>query len=360
MNETRTQRAPVISRRRLLTMGMVAGAGLLLPACGSDDSPREASADSGDNDGASLQKVKLGMVAGINSADVYLGESLGFYEKHGLDAELITFQNPTLMRDALISGEIDLSAQAPLHVYLAQSQDTPLKIVANRRNTIDIALVVRSNLADEIKEVADLKNRSIAVSAVGGWDWAIAVSYLEEHGLDPERDVQFVGRGATASSSLLSSNQIDAAAVNAPDLTTIIDDEIGQYLIDPADTETHQQYFRSSRAMSRAWLTHQRVIDENPAIVEGVVKAANDTFAYFHNTAVDEVARAIAAHFDGVDIATLEEATGVDLTIAIPATVALSRSAYDADQQIFVRAGLLEEEIPFEEATDGTWAGVED
>lgn len=360
MNDTRKRSASVVTRRRFLALGMAAGAGLMLSSCGSDDGPRETSARSGESSSESLQKVKLGMVASINSADVYLGKSLGFYEKHGLDAELITFQNPTKMRDALISGEIDLSAQAPLHVYLAQSRDVPLKVVANRRNTNDIALVARANLADEIADVADLKGRSIGVSAVGGWDWAVAVSYLQEHGLDPENDVQFVGRSGTSALALLKSNQIDAAASNPPDLTQIIEEGVGQYLIDPSDPETHLRYFQSHTAMTRAWLTHQRVIDDKPDVVAGAVEAANDVFAYFHDTAVEEVARAIAANFDGIDTETLERAIGADLVDAIPRTVALSRAAYDADQRVFVQAGVVEEAIPFDTGVDGTWAGVED
>lgn len=359
MNETRNLQASVVTRRRLLAFGLAAGAGILLSACGGDEDPQEAVAESG-QPSTSLIKAKLGMVSGINSSDVYLGKSLGFYEARGIDAELITFQNPTKMRDALISGEIDLSAQAPLHVYLSQARDVPLKIVANRRNTVDIALVVRSDLADDVQDVADLKGRTIAVTAVGGWDWAIAASYLEEHDLDPEKDVQFVNRGGTSALALLKSGQVDAAASNAPDLTQIIADEVGRYLVDPADPETHMRYFRSSTAMSRAWLTHQHVIDEKPDLLAGAIQAANDTFEYFHNTAIADVAAALLPNFDGVTVETLEASISNDLANAIPASVILSKAAYVADQQIFVRAGLLEEEIPFDVGVDGTWAGVED
>ena len=112
--------------------------------------------------------------------------------------------------------------------------------------------------------------------------------------------------------------------------------------------------------MSRAWLTHQRVIDENPEVLAGAIQAANDTFDYFHNTSVTDIANALLPDFDGTTIETLEQAISEDLAIAIPKSVVLSRAAYEADQQIFVRAGLLEEEIPFETGVDGTWAGVED
>ncbi len=357
-----------MTRRRFLALSMAAASGLLLAACGdSDEVSNQTSAQGGETaststgrSSAPLRKVKLGMVSGINSADVYLANTLGFYEAHGLEAELITFQNATKMRDALISGEIDLSAQAPLHVYLSQAQGVPLKIVANRRNTIDVALIVRSNLADKIATVEDLKGHTIGVGSIGSWDWAIANLYLREHGIDPEKDVQFVNRSGTSGLALFKSNQVDALAANPPDLTQIIAEGVGQYLVDPADPETHLRYFRSERAMSRAWLTHQRVIDENPEVLAGAIQAANDTFDYFHNTAVTDIANALLPNFDGITIETLEQAISEDLAIAIPKSVVLSRAAYKADQQIFVRAGLLEEEIPFETGVDGTWAGVED
>ena len=100
-------------------------------------------------------KVKLGAVSGINSIDVWIPEDLGYFDAAGLAAEVITFQNGAKMRDALIAGELDFAAQAPLHVYFSRLKGVPLNIVANRRSLVDTSLVVRSDLKSQIKSVAD-------------------------------------------------------------------------------------------------------------------------------------------------------------------------------------------------------------
>jgi ABC-type nitrate/sulfonate/bicarbonate transport system substrate-binding protein len=368
------------TRRILLIGSLAAAANSLLAACGARDATPVGTAAAAVTAipgttaqtapttapatiaavGQSTIKAKLGIVTGINSADVYLAQVKGFYSTHGIDAELITFQSATVQRDALISGDIDLSAQAPFHVYLAQAKGTPLKIVGNRRNIVDIALVVRRDLADKVKQTTDLKGHSLAVSAIGAWDWAVANTYLKANGLDAQNDIRFVGKGTTTALTLFKTKQVDAAAINPPDLTDVIAGDAGTYLINPADEATHLRYFKAARAMSRAWLTHQRVIDGKPDAIAGVIAAADDAFRYFHQASVDEVAAALLPKFDGTSLETLKRSIGDDLKAAIPAGVIMSRAAYAADQQVFIDGGLTTREIPFDIAVEGRWAHVTD
>jgi len=305
-----------------------------------------------------LIKAKLGLVVGINSSDIYLAQAKNFYRRYGIDAELITFQSATVQRDALINGDIDLSAQAPFHVYLAQSKGTPLKIVGNRRDIVDVALVVRKDLADQVKTVTDLKGRTIAASALGAWDWAVANTYAKQNGLDPQNDLRFLARGSTTAVALFKTKQVDAAAVNPPDLTDLIDNGLATYLIDPTDPAIHLKYFKAAHAMSRAWITHQRVIDEKPTVIAGVMKAADDTFQYFHSASIDEITQALLPHFGGTTPSSLSHSIANDLKVSIPTSVVMSRASYAADQQVFLDSGLVPHEIPFDSAVDGRWANV--
>lgn len=374
-----------ITRRALLTASLAAGGNILLAACGgaknvpattqtakgtsaSVASPAAAGVTSQTGAPAAasapaqvsgpLAKAKLGIVVGINSSDIYLAQAKDFYRTYGIDAELITFQTATVQRDALINGDIDLSAQAPYHVYLAQGKGTPLKIVGNRRNIVDVALVIRKDLADQVKSVADLKGRSIAASALGAWDWAVANTYVRQNGLNPDNDIRFLARGSTTAVALFKTKQVDAAAANPPDLTDLIDSGLGTYLIDPTDPAIHLKYFKAARAMSRAWLTHQRVIDSKPNVIAGVIKAADDTFRYFHSASIDEITQALLPHFDGTTPVSLSHAIASDLKVSIPTGVIMSRAAYTADQQVFLDSGLVPQPIPFDKAVDGRWANV--
>ncbi len=379
-----------LARRALLSAGLAAAGSIFLAACGANEAapaitqsaggptasvtplpataavtraiPTVAAADvTGASTAASapaqvsgpLAKAKRGIVVGINSSDIYLAQAKDFYRTYGIDAELITFQSATVQRDALINGDIDLSAQALYHVYLAQGKGTPLKVVGNRRNIVDVALVVRKDLADQVKSVADLKRRSIATSVLGAWDWPVANTYARQNGLDPQNDVRFLARGSTTAVALFKTKQVDAAAANPPDLTDLIDSSLGTYLIDPTDATIHLKYFKAAHAMSRGWLTHQRVVDGKPKVIAGVIKAADDTFKYFHSASIDEITQALLPHFDGTTPVSLSHSIANDLKVSIPTGVSMSRAAYAADQRVFLDSGLVPQPIPFDTAVDG-------
>ena len=76
------------------------------------------------------------------------------------------------------------------------------------------SLVVRNELKDEVKTVADLKGKKVGFSTPGAGSWAFASAYLQKAGLNPETDLEFVSLGGDAGViySALETGKVDAMA----------------------------------------------------------------------------------------------------------------------------------------------------
>ncbi|QMS92488.1 ABC transporter substrate-binding protein [Nostoc edaphicum CCNP1411] len=301
-------------------------------------------------------KVRLGAVSGINSIDVWIPEDLGYFKEAGLSAEVIQFQGGGKMRDALIAGEIDFSAQAPLHVYLSQLKGVPLNVVANRRNLVDTSLVVRSNLQSQIKTVNDLKGKKFSVGEVGSWGWAVSVKYLRQHGLS-EKDVQYVQSSNATTYTLLTSGQVDAAVTGAPDLHKLLKEGTVFQLVNALEPETHKKYFGAPEAMTRAWLSHERVTSQNPEAVKRLVAAVNRTFEYMHQTSPEKILDAVGKRFQGANLDAILTGLQTELQQSVPRNASISEAAYLADQQVFIDAGIIKKLVPYSQAVFDKYAG---
>src|ERR1700730_15910579 len=58
--------------------------------------------------GAPLPKVKVGMLKIAGVANIYVAKQKGFFEKNGIDVELISFNNGNDAISAQQSGSIDI------------------------------------------------------------------------------------------------------------------------------------------------------------------------------------------------------------------------------------------------------------
>ncbi|MBO0709012.1 MAG: ABC transporter substrate-binding protein [Candidatus Dormibacteraeota bacterium] len=339
------------NRRTFLLGTLAAGASTALAAGGD---PVQAARDRARKQG--LITANLGITTGINASEIYYGQAKKIWQKHGIDPKPLSFADAVTMRDSLISGKIDLAAQAPFHVYISQLKGIPLKIVGNRRNIVDITLVVQAGEARSIRTVADLKGRKIGVATIGAWDWGIVYQYLHRAGLDPRTAVSFVA--GQNGPQLLAAKQVDAAEGNAPQVYQMLDSGTAKVLINPFDPAVHQHYFGARRVMSRAWLTHQNVIDHKPHLIKGVIAATNEIFSDMLKARTSTLVDLLKPYYPDATTSQLQRGVDNDLKHAIPSDSAMSRAAYYHDQQIFINAGLVARKVPFSRAVDAKWAGA--
>jgi ABC-type nitrate/sulfonate/bicarbonate transport system substrate-binding protein len=161
--------------------------------------------------GAGDDKVIIGLpTTSMSMLPVFFAQDKGLFREEGLEPQLV-FVGGRLQVQALAAGEVDFSASAET-VLRAAVQGLPLKVVVYMNSRMAVSLMA----AADIKTVAGLKGRSIAVTSIGGsLDYA-AREILAKNGLNPERDARFVGIAQNEQMLALATGSVQAAMLTPP------------------------------------------------------------------------------------------------------------------------------------------------
>jgi NitT/TauT family transport system substrate-binding protein len=139
------------------------------------------------------------------------GVRRGFFKHEGLDLRIVVVR-PHLATATLLSGDTHFTAQFQTAFY-AGLRGAPVKalfIVNSRPGWYIVA-------APEIKAGKDLKGKSIAVSGLGTSTHYAAMKVAAHFGLDPQRDMIYLGIGDDQSKlGALKSGLVQAIQIGAP------------------------------------------------------------------------------------------------------------------------------------------------
>ena len=158
--------------------------------------------------------VRIGIEApaGTNS-HYYVTKQLGLFQKHGVNAELISFPGGTVGLQALIAGDIQFASEDGVAGLSANLRGANLYFIAGMINTFPFSILARP----EIRTPQELRGKKIVISRYGSSsDTAVRVA-VEKYGLKPDKDVIILqGGGQTERFAALRAGVIDAAVVSPP------------------------------------------------------------------------------------------------------------------------------------------------
>lgn len=142
---------------------------------------------------------------------LWVAQHLGYFKEENLDVDIqfTSGSGDSARLTGVGRGDIGLGGSDA--VLIAVAGGAPLTSVYTHQQGSIFGVGV---LADgPIKEVKDLKGKTIGVASFGSGALAIAKAMMKEAGLDPEKDATFIeiGVGAGAASAL-SSGRVDATA----------------------------------------------------------------------------------------------------------------------------------------------------
>jgi NitT/TauT family transport system substrate-binding protein len=171
---------------------------------------------------AQSETVKLGDLAAISNAAVYIAIEKGFFKEQGVVTEISNFASAAKQVPALVAGELEVSVgSASAGLFNAVAQQAPFRIVADKGQTREgfgfSLLTVRKDLVDsgQVKSFRDLKGKKIAILAKGNIQHYLVGKMAEEVGLTIN-DVDLTFLDAPGQVTAFETKAIDASYAVEP------------------------------------------------------------------------------------------------------------------------------------------------
>jgi nitrate/nitrite transport system substrate-binding protein len=179
--------------RRTFLKGLAAGAALVtLTNCGArrEQAGGGAPALVGDLEKKSL---KVGFIPITCATPIIMAQPMGFYDRYGLNVEVVKMPSWGAVRDSAIAGELDAYHMlAPMPIAMTLGLGTaPFSVkLASIENINGQAITVAKRHAGKVKEAKDFKGFVIGVPFPFSMHNLLLRYYLAEGGINPDTEVQ--------------------------------------------------------------------------------------------------------------------------------------------------------------------------
>jgi NitT/TauT family transport system substrate-binding protein len=199
-------------------------------------------------------KIRLMYTAVSGYSAAYIAKDQGFFEKRGLDVELILAPQGGAIIEGLISGSAEIGTPTPT-VFL-QAVDSGLDVVAIAATNAfpeksKSGVLARSE--ESIHSAQDLVGKKVGVPGINGLLDVIFRQWLAAKGVDTKR-VTYVETSFPQMSDMLRAGTVDAVVAVDPFYARIVDQKTG-YLVDNYTSVLPDGTIASVYAATGAWAT---------------------------------------------------------------------------------------------------------
>lgn len=220
-----------------------------------------------------LDRLRVGGgSASATQMSLWLAKEGNFYEKYGLNVEVISIPGSSLAIQAMLSGELPIIQAGGAGPVQAALSGTDTVIIATIAKKFNWWIFSQAHIA----RMEDLKGKVVGTTRFGTQSDLATRLALRRSGLDPERDVTMVQTGGPAETVIaMATGKVHAAAITPPatlqakrlklkelmDLTTLdVDYHINGVV-------TTKRYLKSNEDIVRRFLR---------AYIEGAVRGMKD------------------------------------------------------------------------------------
>ena len=197
--------------------------------------------------------VRLGLISeGTNTWPLYVAQSLGFFQREGIEVEVTLTGSSVEQQTQLIAGRFDIGFQQADHVVRAVEQGSDLFIFMPLGHAPDLTLVA----ARDVHAIENLRGRVVAVDGARTGYALLLRRLLREHGLG-ESEVTFreVG-GSRERYDAMRSGEAAASLLNPPFDSNLVADG---YTALARMNEVFSKYPGPVMAARRTWaVAHER------------------------------------------------------------------------------------------------------
>jgi NitT/TauT family transport system substrate-binding protein len=240
--------------------------------------------------GNGLTHVNVGVLPIIDDAPVYVALQHGLFAARGIDVTPVILNSGEQATKELLSGQLQFTFSNYVTTILAASQGAQLRVVADGSqglpNTNDL-MVARNS---PIRNVAQLRGKTIAVNAIGNIATMMTDSTLRASGV-PVGSVRYTVMPFPDMAAALAAHTVDAAWMAEPFITESGEQTGAEELADTASGPM-------ANFPIAGYATLRSYAQANPAVVAEFTAALVQAQALAANRSVVE--QAIAAYIDGM------------------------------------------------------------
>jgi ABC-type nitrate/sulfonate/bicarbonate transport system substrate-binding protein len=205
-----------------------------------------------------------------SSWPLFLAEEGGYYEKYGLDVELVFGVHPAGVA-MIVAGEAQMTVYTLEQSMIASSRDGSLVMMGTPFKKSLFALMAGQGTTS----VADLRGRRIAVSQIGDAPYNYTAGILSKFGMTA-RDVRWfpVGTNANGRAAALASGRVDATLLTAPAYYALED----QGFRSLANLHDYDDLYAPT-----VYLFSKATVRSNPDLPELMIKAHAEAIRRFYD-----------------------------------------------------------------------------
>ncbi|MCV0397811.1 MAG: ABC transporter substrate-binding protein [Rhizobiaceae bacterium] len=276
------KRRTILMGGATLALGTMAGR---LPAFAQDDKPEKTNVTLGVGGKPLLYYLPL-----------TIAEKKGFFEEQGLQVTINDFAGGSKSLQALVGGSVDVVTGAYEHTIRMQHKGQDIVGICNLGRFPGIVLAVRKDLADEVKSVADLKGRTMGVTAPGSSTSLLLQYALLKNGLGAE-DVSMVGVGGGAGAvAAIKQGQVEGLSHLDPVIAQLQFDGDIEVLLDTRTEAGTRELFGGANPAATLYTTGA-FIEENPVTAQRLVNGFLAALDWLQTASADEVADTVPEEY---------------------------------------------------------------
>lgn len=305
----------------------------------------------GDSSKENLTTVKLNEVAhSIFYAPLYVAIEEGYFEKEGIDLELVTGFGADKTMTALLSGEADIGFMGPETTVYTANEGANDKVVnfAQLTQRAGNFVVAREDMPDFSWN--DLKEKTVLGGRAGGMPEMVFEYVLKENGIDPSTDLtidQSIDFGSTAAA--FSGGSGDFSVEFEPGATNL-EKECAGFVVASVGVD-------SGYVPYTAFSAKESYIQKHPELIQSFTNALQKGMDYVNQHSSEDIADVISPQFKDTDkntISTIVERYKSQDTWKN--NLVFSEESYNLLLDILEEAGVITDRPAYKELVTTTYA----
>ena len=256
-----------------------------------------------------LYAQPLNMSVGVRDpiyTHLYVAHIKGYFQELGIQPKLVVTGSGSRTAQLLATGQADVVMGNPEHVLVIANEGRPTVMLAavDQRNTFGNILV---NEDSDIRSIADLKGKSIGVTATGGGAYYYANYLFLRNGLKKE-DFGWLNLGSVSNmQGALRSKRAAAVVASLSMLETAKTEKYGRVIFDSRDTASWDKVFKGPMPSSVVYALTANV-DKNPDLYKRFTRAIIKADDFIRKNTPDVIAEVIAPEMGGQSVTSLSSA----------------------------------------------------